>query len=161
VNAAANVRIEPVSDKAWLADFLCERWGEPGVVSHGRLLTGDQLSAIRATDQSGLSGVASWREEDGSLELVTIDSLKPRSGVGTLLLQAVVQKAREGRAKRLWLITTNDNVDALRFYQQRGWRLVALHVGAIAESRRLKPSIPETGAHGIPIRDEIELEYPL
>jgi ribosomal protein S18 acetylase RimI-like enzyme len=59
------------------------------------------------------------------------------------------------------LLTTNDNLHALRFYQRRGFRLAALYPGALAEARKLKPSIPETGYHGIPIRDEIELEMSL
>ena len=77
------------------------------------------------------------------------------------LLEAVVERARARACRRVWLITTNDNVDALRFYQRRGFTLVALHRGAMEQSRRLKPSIPEVGAHGIPIRDELELEQRL
>jgi hypothetical protein len=70
--------------------------------------------------------------------------------------------ARDAGCTRLWLITTNDNVDALRFYQRRGFRLAALHAGAVDRSRtRLKPEIPEIGDHGIPLRDEIELELDL
>ena len=57
------------------------------------------------------------------------------------------------------LITTNDNVDALRFYQRRGYRLARVDAGAVDRSRvALKPAIPEIGAHGIPLRDELELE---
>jgi hypothetical protein len=53
-------------------------------------------------------------------------------------------------------------VDALRFYQRRGFRLVALHPGAVDDSRRrLKPEIPELGEYGIPIRDELVLEREL
>jgi ribosomal protein S18 acetylase RimI-like enzyme len=159
--SGAGFRLEPVTDRWWLAAFIKERWGEPGVVSRGRLRGGEELSAIRVMEQGALSGVASWYEEQGAMELVTIDSLRPGRGVGTALIDAVIGKARDARATRLWLITTNDNVDALRFYQRRGWLLSALHVGAVEGSRRLKPSIPLTGAHGIPIRDEIELEYPL
>ena len=158
---ATGLCLESVSDKRWLGAFIRERWGEPGVVSRGKLRTGEELSAIRATDGVELFGLASWCAEEGSVELVTIDSLRPGSGVGTALLDAVVGNARDARARRLWLITTNDNIDALRFYQRRGWRMAALHVRAISESRKLKPSIPETGAYGIPIRDEIELGYPL
>lgn len=55
-------------------------------------------------------------------------------------------------------MTTNDNLDALRFYQRRGWRLVAVHPDPLEESRRLKPSIPTVGLFGIPRRDELELE---
>jgi hypothetical protein len=67
---------------------------------------------------------------------------------------------RQGCA-RLWVITTNDNVDALRFYQRRGFCLAAVHRGAVDRSRAsLKPEIPAVGAYGIPLRDEIELERP-
>ena len=60
---------------------------------------------------------------------------------------------------RLWVITTNDNVNALRFYQRRGFCLVTVHRGAVDRSRAtLKPEIPAAGAYGIPLRDEIELE---
>ena len=62
----------------------------------------------------------------------------------------------------MWLITTNDNVDGLRFYQRRGFHLVELHAGAVDRSREsLKPGIPETGEYGISIRDELELQKPL
>ena len=67
--------------------------------------------------------------------------------------------AEASGAHRLWLITTNDNVDALRFYQRRGYRLARVDAGAVDRSRAaLKPAIPEIGAHGIPLRDELELE---
>lgn len=62
---------------------------------------------------------------------------------------------------RLWLITTNDNMEALRFYQKRGFILSALYPNALEESRKLKPEIPEVGLEGIPLRDEIELEFKL
>jgi hypothetical protein len=75
------------------------------------------------------------------------------------LLHAVAETARTAGARRLKLVTTNDNLDALRFYQRRGWRIVGVHAGAVALSRRIKPVIPEHGAYNIPIRDEIELEY--
>jgi hypothetical protein len=69
------------------------------------------------------------------------------------------QLARRQGCARLWVITTNDNVDALRFYQRRGFCLVRVHRGAVDRSRAgLKPEIPAVGAYGIPLRDEIELE---
>jgi GNAT superfamily N-acetyltransferase len=77
------------------------------------------------------------------------------------LIDAVRQEAQRAGCKRLWLITTNDNLTALRFYQRRGFVLVAVHRNAVELSRKLKPQIPLIGEHGIPIRDEIELEMPL
>jgi hypothetical protein len=78
---------------------------------------------------------------------------------GTALIEAAGQLARQQRCARLRVITTNDNVDALRFYQRRGFCLVTVHRGAVDRSRaRLKPEIPSVGAYGILVRDEIELE---
>jgi hypothetical protein len=60
------------------------------------------------------------------------------------------------------VVTTNDNTDALRFYQQRGFTLAGLRPGAVTDSRtRLKPEIPPVGEHGIPLRDEVLLERPV
>ncbi len=61
----------------------------------------------------------------------------------------------------MWLITTNDNTGALRFYQKAGFRIVAAHRDAIALARRFKPEIPLVESPSIPIRDEIELELRL
>ena len=75
------------------------------------------------------------------------------------MIEAVWLLARRQGCTRLWVITTNDNVDALRFYQRRGFRLVRVHRGAVDRSRAsLKPEIPPVGAYGIPLRDEIELD---
>lgn len=91
-----------------------------------------------------------------------IETFERGHGTGTALLEAVAEEARAGAAKRLWLVTTNDNLDALRFYQRRGLRLVRLRPGAVTEPRRqLEPEIPLAGNHGIPIRDELELEMDL
>ncbi|MEW5718069.1 MAG: GNAT family N-acetyltransferase, partial [Chloroflexota bacterium] len=82
-------------------------------------------------------------------------------GIGSALIDAVKLRARQAGCKRLWLITTNDNLTALRFYQKRGFTLAALHRNALEESRKIKPEIPLVGEHGIPLRDEIELEMML
>ncbi len=97
----------------------------------------------------------------GECEIVTLNTSMRQFGIGAALIAAVIETARAAACRRVWLITTNDNVNAIRFYQLLGFRFAALHVGAIEQSRRLKPSIPLTGRHGIPIRDELEFEYPL
>jgi GNAT superfamily N-acetyltransferase len=93
--------------------------------------------------------------------VLSLDSLREGRGVGTALLEMVKDAAREAGCDRIRLITTNDNLDALRFYQKRGFVLVALHRDAVTAARALKPSIPLLGDHGIPIRDELDLEFPL
>ena len=92
-------------------------------------------------------------------EILTLHADEQWRGAGTALVEAAAQLARRQGCTRLWVITTNDNVDALRFYQRRGFCLVRVHRGAVDRSRAsLKPEIPVVGAYGIPLRDEIVLE---
>ena len=98
---------------------------------------------------------------DGAMEAVTVDAFIQGAGAGRALIEAAAAEARRLGCRRLWLITTNDNTPALRFYQRCGMRLAALHRDALEQSRALKPEIPETGLDGIPLRDELVLELPL
>jgi ribosomal protein S18 acetylase RimI-like enzyme len=103
-------------------------------------------------------GLLTYNIDGTDCEIVTLDSWGQSKGVGTELLEAVKQSARQEGCKRLWLITTNDNIHALRFYQKRGFVFAAIHVNAVEGSRKIKPEIPLSGDNGIPIRDEIKLE---
>jgi ribosomal protein S18 acetylase RimI-like enzyme len=94
-------------------------------------------------------------------EIITLNSLAEGKGVGSALINAVRKIAIKAKCKRLWLITTNDNTAALRFWQKRGFKISAFHRNAVEQSRQLKPEIPLTGNNGIPIRDEIELDMVL
>ena len=77
-------------------------------------------------------------------------------------MDATAFALRAEGVRRAWLVTTNDNLAALGLYQKAGWRLATLRRGAIDDARRrLKPGIPEIGQHGIPLRDELELELDL
>jgi GNAT superfamily N-acetyltransferase len=129
----------------------------------GELLNPLDHRVLLATDDSGtLLGLLTLRLDEGAAEVVTLHVRNAWQGTGTLLLDAAARWAREHRCKRLFLITTNDNTDALRFYQRRGFRLIAMHPGAVDDSRRrLKSEIPEVGNHGIRIRDELVLEREL
>jgi hypothetical protein len=65
------------------------------------------------------------------------------------LIEAVGQLARRQRYTRPWVVTTNDNVDALRFYQRRGFCPVRMYRGAVDRSRtRLKPEIARRAPTG-------------
>ena len=87
--------------------------------------------------------------------MLTLHASPRLAGAGTALLSGVQAVARRAGCRRLWVVTTNDNVDALRFYQRRGLRLAHLRPGAVDESRKaLKPEIPQTGSHHIPLRDD-------
>jgi ribosomal protein S18 acetylase RimI-like enzyme len=140
---------------------LTRSWGSTQVVSCGRLHDALELPGLVAGFDEERIGLLTWSVEGDECEVVTIDSLVQRRGVGRALLEAATEEAIALGCRRLWLITTNDNLPALRFYQRLGWDLVALHRGAVDEARQLKPEIPHVGLDGIALRHELELELSL
>lgn len=158
-----NIIIYPlkINDQEWASQFIFERWGSNKVVSRGVVYYPQDLPGFVATIDNEKVGLITYNIIDASCEIVTIDSARPSSGVGTTLIEAVKNVALQSGCKRLWLITTNDNLNALRFYQKRGFVLVTIHRNALELSRKLKPEIPLMGNDDIPLRDEIELEMML
>jgi GNAT superfamily N-acetyltransferase len=120
-----------------------------------------QLPGFIATCDKQLAGLITYHINRSECEIVSLNSLIQGAGIGTALIDAVNQFAIESGCRRIWLITTNDNLAAFRYYQKRGFRLVAVYPGALEISRQLKPDIPVFGLDGIPLRDEIELEIKL
>ncbi|OPZ63907.1 MAG: Mycothiol acetyltransferase [Firmicutes bacterium ADurb.Bin506] len=155
-------RIRPFvdADHSWAAALLTEYWGSCVIATRGRLVDAMSLPALVAVDGGGDEsvGLVTYEMRSDECEIVTLNSLRPREGIGRALLTAVMGRAREAGASRVWLITTNDNVPAIRFYQGAGFRIVAIHRDAVTAARRLKPEIPLFGEGGTPIKDEIELE---
>ncbi len=155
--------IRPLSedDRSWVEEFVRENWGAPTVVARARIYRPSDLPGFVGLEGKEPVGLVTYSIEGDACEIVTIDSLREGVGVGSALLAAVEETAREAGCRRLWFITTNDNLRMLRFSQKRGFSLVAVHRNALDESRRLKPQIPLVGQHGIPLRDELELELSL
>jgi uncharacterized protein (TIGR00730 family) len=145
-------------DREWAERLLTERWGSARLVSRGVLHEASRLPGWVALREGRRLGLATYRIVGTSCELVSLDAVEKRRGIGTALMRQVEAAARAAGCVRLWLVTTNDNLDALRFYQRRGFHLVRVHVDALQASRRLKPEIPERGDLGIPLRDELEME---
>ena len=148
-------------DREWARESLIAEWGSARVVSTSGLHDASTLPGFVAERQGQPVGLVTYRIADGECEVVTLHSTRPGAGAGTALLEAVRGVAVSEGCRRLWLITTNDNTPALRFYQRRGWDLVALHRGVLAEWRQRKPEIPERGLDGIPLLHALELQLPL
>ena len=157
-----HVRRATQDDRAWIAEAITDAFASTRLVSRGRVHEdASSLDGFVVESDGRPVGCALWHEVEGDAELAVIVTTYRGAGAGTALLDEVVDYARAHDWKRLWLITTNDNTDALRLYQRAGWDWVAWHRDGVSQQRTLKPELPETGAHGIPIRHEIELEYPL
>jgi GNAT superfamily N-acetyltransferase len=149
-------------DRAWARSYLIEHWGSDAMAVAGELFLPHEHEGFVATIDGEPAGLLTCRpHEDGSVEVTSLTAWPQWHGAGTALLAAAADTAGATGASRLWLVTTNDNIDALRFYQRRGMRLVALRPGAVDDARRLKPGIPSFGQNGIALRDELVLEMAL
>jgi GNAT superfamily N-acetyltransferase len=148
------IRLAGAADTSWISQFLRERWGAVDVVVHGEVIDASPLPALIAEPHLGL---ATYRRLGDDAELVTLDAAPPGIGTGTALLDALTVRLRAEGCTRLWLTTTNGNLSALQFYLRRGFRLAAVRLGAADAARKLKPSIPNLGEGGIPVRDELDL----
>jgi GNAT superfamily N-acetyltransferase len=155
------ITIRPVdnNDKDWLTQFFIEYWGSDGVVSQGVIhYARDLQHGFIAMRDDARVGLVTYEITGDSCEIVSLNSVHQSIGVGTLLIEAVKNVAMQAHCKKIWLTTSNDNMNGLRFYQKRGFALVAIYRNAVTEARKLKPEIPLIGDNGIPLRDEIELE---
>jgi N-acetylglutamate synthase-like GNAT family acetyltransferase len=162
-NKMLNISLRKLTpeDAPWVQAFWIEHWGSDMMVVHGQAYTSAGLPGFVAEENGQVLGLATYRMVHDECELMSLDSLIEGQGIGAQLLQAVIETARQAGLRRLYLSTTNDNMNALRFYQKRGFRFCALRPGAVMATRQLKPSIPLVGFEGIPIRDELELEMDL
>ena len=146
-----------VEDRRALEAFLHEH-NTLRVARGGELLDSSDHPAVLAWSGDQLVGAATYVISGADCELLTLHVNKHFKGTGSALLSTVQGIARRAGCTRLSVVTTNDNMDALRFYQRRGFRLARLRPGAVNESREtLKPEIPASGSYGIPLRDELEL----
>ena len=155
------IEVRPLTDddRAWADQVEADSWSDQVVARLGQLVDLTRLPRLIALLDEERAGLASYAVRGEDCELVAIRSLRQGRGVGRALLDAVRNAAIEAGCKRLWVITTNDNLRALELYQRWGMEIVAFHRHAVTEARRdLKPSIPELGLHGIPIAHEFELE---
>jgi len=159
VTQERDVLVRPVQDGdrptvEWLTTRL---WGAPEVVVHDGTYYPAMLPGFIAERPGRIVGLVTFEVRPSVLEIITINALHRHAGIGTMLIEAIRGEAKRCRCSEVVLTTTNDNVDALRFYQRRGFRLAALRRGAVDRSRQARPSIPRSGAYDIPLHDEIDL----
>lgn len=134
-------------------------WSGPFVASKGILHDTRTHKGFTAVNEEGeVVGYILYTIVDSDCEITVLESLCKSQGIGSALINAVKKVAKEAGCTRIWLITTNDNTNAIRFYQRFGFLLCAVHIDAMDEARTLKPQIPLLGDDDIPIAHEFEFE---
>jgi GNAT superfamily N-acetyltransferase len=151
------VRAITMADRKAVVSMMQTLWGGSEIVVHDEVICPADLPGYIAEASAEIVGLITYRVAAGRCEVVSFDSLRPRNGIGTTLMAHVEVAAKTGGCSHVWLVTTNDNLRALRFYQKRGYRIISVDPGAVDRARAVKPAIPRIGAGGIPIRDELLL----
>jgi len=155
--------INPISDcyRNFVDSQIAESWAGPFVVTRGILHDTRTHPGFVAVDNGAVVGYILYTIADGDCEITVLESIRKSQGIGRSLINVVINVAKDAVCHRVWLVTTNDNTHAIRFYQRLGFDLRTVHINAIEESRKLKPQIPLTGDDDIPIKHEFEFELRL
>jgi len=155
-----NFNVSPITDacRAIVNARIAENWAGPYMVSRGVLHDTRTHKGFVAMAFEEVIGYILYNIGGENLEITMLESLSPKQGIGSALIQAVKSVAKDANCKYLWLITTNDNTPAIRYYQRYGFSLTAVHINSMETARKLKPGIPLNGIDDIPIKHEFEFE---
>jgi GNAT superfamily N-acetyltransferase len=157
-NTNFNITEIKTEDKSLVASFISDNWGSPLIVTRGKIYNSADLYGFVYKENDRIIGLITCKIENDDCEIVSLNSKLENKGLGTSLINKVIDYSKINKCKRVWLITTNDNTNAIRFYQKRGFEWAGFYKNAIMESRKLKPEISEFGIDNIPIKHEIEFE---
>jgi N-acetylglutamate synthase-like GNAT family acetyltransferase len=152
------VREIKLSDTNWIKEIFIQYWAGDFLVTRGKIHRIMELSGYIAELSSKKVGLITHMVTNKELEITGLVSNDEKKGIGTALINSIINLARQEGIKRIYLVTTNDNLNALGFWQKRGFKLVRVYPNAMEVTRRLKPSLPLIGEDNIPLRDELELE---
>lgn len=141
--------------------FIQENWYSTVIVIRGKIVDMTTVDGIVVYELNSIIGLLTYEITNDECEVLSLDSKHENQGIGTELIRRVIEIAKNQGCIKIKLITTNDNINAIKFYQKRGFDMVRLYYNALDISRRLKPSIPMVGEYGIPLMHEIEFEMKL
>ena len=152
--------IKPISeqDLDTVNEIITRFWGDVVMVVHNEVYDLAEQPGLKAVIDDRIVGCLHYEVREQDCEILNLVSLQENQGIGSALLATVEAIAKTQGCKKLTLITTNDNLHALGYYQRKGFRLTAIYPGQVDISRNIKPSIPLIGENNIPLRDELKLE---
>jgi len=158
--------IEPISEatRGLATSYIAGQWQTARIAIRGELVDCAAIDGFIVLDEcrENVEGLVTYIFRGDACEIVTMNSERPCTGLGTALIEKVKAAAITRGCKTLRLLTSNDNLNAIGFYQKRGFELVGVNLGAIDRERETnKPEIPLIGQNGIPLHHEIEFSMNL
>lgn len=156
-----NIKAISSKNRDQINAFISSHWFSTVMVVRGEFVDMTYLDGFVTYEGEKIIGLITYKINDTECEIMSLDSLVEKQGIGTSLVNKVIEIARNNKCSKIKLITTNDNINALRFYQRLGFDMAKLYHNALDTSRKLKPSIPLLGEFNIPLKHEIEFEMDL
>ena len=150
-----------LEERQKINNFILKRWFSLEMILRGKIVDLKNINGFYMENGNNIIGLITYIIIDFSLEIISLDSVYENKGIGSLLINKIKAFANECNLKNIIVITTNDNLRALGFYQKRGFILNKVFFDSIKQARKLKPEIPIKNKNGILIRDEIELKLSL
>lgn len=141
--------------------FIMKQWFSTDMIIRGSIIDMTKVEGIIALEDSDIIGLLTYTICGTVCEITSFDSLIERKGIGTSLINKVIGIAKDRGCYKIIVVTTNDNIDAIRFYQKRGFDMAGFYHNSMDVSRKIKPEIPLIGNNGIPLKHEIEFEIDL
>ena len=139
--------------------IMINNWGATEIILRNKIIDGTKSKGFIAEDNNKMVGFLLYDINDDICEIIALYSFIEKKGIGTFLLNKIKEIATLKKCDRIVVITTNDNLIALKFYQKRGFFLSKLYCNAFDNIRKIKPNLPKLGENNIPLNDEIELVY--
>ena len=136
---------------------IIKGWGSDILVSRGKAHKAQDLDGILAYEEGKIVGIGLY-SINNDCEIVLLETFIQNKGIGTQIIDKIKEIVKIKKCNRIWLVTTNSNINAIHFYQKRGFSISNIYINAMEEARKIKPEIPKMAENGIEIRDEIEFE---
>lgn len=153
--------IDKINDKfrASINEHIEIEWAGPIIVTKGIVHNTSNSDGLMSIENNELQGYVLFKITNKYCEILVLQSFSENQGIGSALINAVISEAKASKCNQVWLITTNDNIHAIRFYQKFGFELIGVHLNALDASRKLKPTIPLIGNENIPLKHEFEFSF--
>lgn len=141
-----------------LKQIFENNWGSVFMIYDSKKINLLEIEHIKISNDNILEGILTFFEDQTNIHIVSLNSFVSKQGIGKRLLEELEYLAKQRKKKTLFVETTNDNCNAIKFYQTHGFDMYQLQINEVINQRILKPSIPLNGYYGIPIKHIIKFK---
>ena len=105
-------------DREKVNKILVNEWEATDIIIRGKVIDGTKLDGFIALRNNEIIGLVTYMIEAYECEICSLNSFIENKGIGTALINKVKECANIKGCRRIKLITTNDNIRGIEFYQK-------------------------------------------